>query len=204
MKLTLEDAKRMMEENGGSLDLRDTSITALPEGLTVGRYLDLRRTPITALPEGLKVGGYLDLEGTQITALPEGLAVGRMARSQTYANHRATRRASGRRQSLSQRYADHSAAGRAYSRRRPLSQPYANHRTAGRTSGCEAVKRMKKRETSKTLAGVILAGDLLLSLATLGRDGAGHTAGFHRRASVSGRAHRDLQRRDRVRTGQVF
>ena len=30
------------------------------------------------------------------------------------------------------------------------------------------MKRMKKRETSKTLAGVILAGDLLLSLATLG------------------------------------
>ena len=27
---------------------------------------------------------------------------------------------------------------------------------------------MKKRETSKTLAGVIIAGDLLLSLATLG------------------------------------
>ena len=96
MKLTLEDAKRMMEENGGSLDLRDTSITALPEGLvvggsldlsgtqitalpeglTVGRYLDLRRTPITALPEGLKVGGSLYLEDTQITALPEGLAVG--------------------------------------------------------------------------------------------------------------------------------
>ena len=30
------------------------------------------------------------------------------------------------------------------------------------------MKRMKKRETSKTLAGVILAGDILLSLATLG------------------------------------
>ena len=96
MKLTLEDAKRMMEENGGNLylsgtpitalpeglavggylDLRDTPITALPEGLTVGGYLDLRRTPITALPEGLTVGGYLDLSGTQITALPEGLTVG--------------------------------------------------------------------------------------------------------------------------------
>ena len=56
MKLTLEDAKHMMKENGGSLDLR--------------------RTPITALPEGLKVGGSLYLEDTQITALPEGLAVG--------------------------------------------------------------------------------------------------------------------------------
>ena len=76
MKLTLEDAKRMMEKNGGSLDLRDTSITALPEGLTVGGYLDLRDTSITALPEGLKVGGWLDLSGTPITELPEGLKVG--------------------------------------------------------------------------------------------------------------------------------
>ena len=76
MKLTLEDAKRMMEKNGGSLDLSDTPITALPEGLTVGGYLDLRDTSITALPEGLIVGGYLDLRRTPITALPEGLTVG--------------------------------------------------------------------------------------------------------------------------------
>ena len=75
MKLTLEDAKRMMEKNGGSLDLRDTSITALPEGLKVGGYLDLEGTQITALPEGLAVGGDLYLSHTPITALPEGLAV---------------------------------------------------------------------------------------------------------------------------------
>ena len=61
---------------GGSLYLRGTQITALPEGLSVGGYLYLRGTQITALPEGLSVGGYLDLEGTQITALPEGLSVG--------------------------------------------------------------------------------------------------------------------------------
>ena len=61
---------------GGSLDLENTQITALPEGLSVGGSLDLRGTQITALPEGLSVGGYLDLRGTQITALPEGLSVG--------------------------------------------------------------------------------------------------------------------------------
>ena len=33
---------------GGSLDLRGTGITALPEGLTVGGYLDLSGTGITA------------------------------------------------------------------------------------------------------------------------------------------------------------
>ena len=76
MKLTLEEAKRLMELSGGGLDLRGTRITALPEGLTVGGGLDLSGTQITALPEGLTVGGWLDLSYTQITALPEGLTVG--------------------------------------------------------------------------------------------------------------------------------
>ena len=76
-KFTLEELNEMMDESGGSLYLRDTQITALPEGLTVGGYLDLENcTKITALPEGLTVGGYLDLRDTQITALPEGLTVG--------------------------------------------------------------------------------------------------------------------------------
>ena len=61
----------------GSLDLRGTGITSLPEGLTVGGSLYLRGTGITSLPEGLTVGGSLDLEGcTGITSLPEGLTVG--------------------------------------------------------------------------------------------------------------------------------
>lgn len=67
-KLTLEQAKKMMEKKEGSLDLRGTGITALPEGLTVGGSLDLEGcTGITALPEGLTVVGWLDLEGTGIT-----------------------------------------------------------------------------------------------------------------------------------------
>ena len=41
MKLTIEEAKRRMEQNGGSLDLRGTGIKSLPEGLTVGGFLDL-------------------------------------------------------------------------------------------------------------------------------------------------------------------
>ena len=40
---------------GGSLDLRSTQITALPENLTVGGFLYLRNTQITALPENLTV-----------------------------------------------------------------------------------------------------------------------------------------------------
>ena len=47
MKLTLKQAKNMMEQNGGSLCLRGTKITALPDNLTVGGNLDLRGTKIT-------------------------------------------------------------------------------------------------------------------------------------------------------------
>ena len=63
MNYTLEQLKEMMDENGGDLDLRGTSITSLPEGLTVGGWLYLRGTSITSLPVGLTVGGYLDLSG---------------------------------------------------------------------------------------------------------------------------------------------
>ena len=62
--LGVKDGKPYYE---GSLDLEGTSITALPEGLTVGCDLDLRGTSITALPEGLTVGGSLYLRGTSIT-----------------------------------------------------------------------------------------------------------------------------------------
>jgi hypothetical protein len=61
---------------GGILDLRGTGITSLPEGLSVGGSLYLRGTGITSLPEDLSVGGSLDLRGTGITSLPEDLSVG--------------------------------------------------------------------------------------------------------------------------------
>ncbi len=59
----------------GDLDLRNTQITSLPEGLSVSRDLDLSYTPITSLPAGLSVEGSLYLSGTKITSLPEGLSV---------------------------------------------------------------------------------------------------------------------------------
>jgi hypothetical protein len=64
---------------GGDLDLIDCSnLTSLPEGLEVGGDLDLENcTNLTSLPEGLKVGGELDLENcTNLTSLPKGLKVG--------------------------------------------------------------------------------------------------------------------------------
>ena len=50
---------RKVAVTGGSLDLRDTNITSLPEGLKVGGYLDLQGIKIKSLPEGLKVGGKI-------------------------------------------------------------------------------------------------------------------------------------------------
>lgn len=42
MKLTLKTAEKMMNQNGGSLDLRYcTRLTAFPDNLTVGGSLDL-------------------------------------------------------------------------------------------------------------------------------------------------------------------
>ena len=71
--LVIKDGKPFY---GGSLYLRGTGITALPDNLTVGGSLYLRGTGITALPDNLTVGGSLDLRGTGITALPDNLTVG--------------------------------------------------------------------------------------------------------------------------------
>ena len=46
--LTLEQAKKLMDRLGGSLDLSGTQITALPDNLTVGGSLYLSGTQITA------------------------------------------------------------------------------------------------------------------------------------------------------------
>ena len=64
---TLEELKKITDKNEGSLDLRGTQITSLPEGLTVGGWLYLSGTQITSLPEGLTVGGSLYLSGTHVS-----------------------------------------------------------------------------------------------------------------------------------------
>jgi len=61
---------------GGNLGLSSTPITTLPQGLTVGGHLDLVRTLIISLPQDLTVGGYLYLMNTKITSLPQDLKVG--------------------------------------------------------------------------------------------------------------------------------
>jgi hypothetical protein len=61
----------------GDLDLSDTKIRTLPNGLKIGKHLDLSRTNITSLPKGLYVGGSLLLiKCVNLTFLPKGLEVG--------------------------------------------------------------------------------------------------------------------------------
>lgn len=75
MKLTLRQAKKMMECSVGNLHLDGSKVTALPDNLEVPGILDLSNSEITALPKRMRVGGDLDLTGTAITALPEDLQV---------------------------------------------------------------------------------------------------------------------------------
>jgi hypothetical protein len=62
----------------GDLDLSNTKITSLPEGLKglhVGGDLNLFASAITSLPENMYVGGNLNLNHTRIKLLPIGLKV---------------------------------------------------------------------------------------------------------------------------------
>ncbi|MDO6804223.1 hypothetical protein Q4595_17380, partial [Wenyingzhuangia sp. 1_MG-2023] len=61
---------------GGSLHMRDTGITELPDNLSVGGSLYLSDTGITELPDNLSVGGGLYLSDTGVTKLPDNLSVG--------------------------------------------------------------------------------------------------------------------------------
>ena len=63
--ITMQDFYKLVgkteeEIKNGSLLLRGTGITSLPDNLTVGGYLLLRGTGITSIPGNLTVGGSLD------------------------------------------------------------------------------------------------------------------------------------------------
>jgi hypothetical protein len=60
----------------GDLNLMNSYVEELPEGLEVGGNLILVGTEIKSLPEGLVVGGGLYLRGLKIQSLPKGLKVG--------------------------------------------------------------------------------------------------------------------------------
>jgi hypothetical protein len=61
----------------GNVDLAESNIKSLPDGLKVGGYLNLRGcTSLTSLPDSLVVGSNLNLRGcTSLTSLPRDLKV---------------------------------------------------------------------------------------------------------------------------------
>jgi len=75
---TQKKIQQYIKDGGkGDLNLSNTPITSLPQGLKVGGNLNLYNTPITSLPQGLTVGGNFIGGGIKITSLPQGLTVGR-------------------------------------------------------------------------------------------------------------------------------
>lgn len=108
MKLTIEEAKRMMEKNNGDLDLARTDYTELPDPLEVTGDLNLVNSRIQKLPDYLKIGGSFDvsrtgikdlntkklivgkflfLSGMPIENLPDYLEVGKLDASYTFIKH---------------------------------------------------------------------------------------------------------------------
>lgn len=61
----------------GSLDLRKTNITRLPNNLKVYGSASLSQTKLEALPENLIIGGSLYLSSTNIRTIPSSLVIGR-------------------------------------------------------------------------------------------------------------------------------
>jgi hypothetical protein len=60
----------------GDLNLNQSSIESLPNGLRVKGHLWLFGSDIESLPEGLEVGGWMDVSHTYIKSLPDNLYVG--------------------------------------------------------------------------------------------------------------------------------
>ncbi len=78
LDLTNTDIKSLPDglKVAGDLNLTETDMRLLPERLEVAGNLYLDHSFIKSLPKDLKVGGYLSIEATYIKSLPRGLQVG--------------------------------------------------------------------------------------------------------------------------------
>jgi hypothetical protein len=78
LDLTNTDIKSLPDglKVAGDLNLTETDMESLPERLEVAGNLYLDHSFIKSLPKDLKVGGYLSIEATYIKSLPRGLQVG--------------------------------------------------------------------------------------------------------------------------------
>ena len=78
LDLTNTDIKSLPDglKVAGDLNLTETDMRLLPERLEVAGNLYLDHSFIKSLPKDLKVGGFLSIEATYIASLPRGLQVG--------------------------------------------------------------------------------------------------------------------------------
>jgi hypothetical protein len=78
LDLTDTDIKSLPDglKVAGDLNLTETDMRLLPERLEVAGNLYLDHSFIKSLPKDLKVGGDLSIEATYIASLPRGLQVG--------------------------------------------------------------------------------------------------------------------------------
>jgi hypothetical protein len=78
LDLTNTDIKSLPDglKVAGNLNLTETDMESLPERLEVAGNLYLDHSFIKSLPKDLKVGGDLSIEATYIASLPKGLQVG--------------------------------------------------------------------------------------------------------------------------------
>jgi hypothetical protein len=78
LDLTNTDIKSLPDglKVAGNLNLTETDMESLPERLEVAGNLYLDHSFIKSLPKDLKVGGDLSIEATYIASLPRGLQVG--------------------------------------------------------------------------------------------------------------------------------
>jgi len=78
LDLTNTDIKSLPDglKVAGDLNLTETDMRLLPERLEVAGNLYLDHSFIKSLPKDLKVGGDLSIEATYIKSLPRGLQVG--------------------------------------------------------------------------------------------------------------------------------
>lgn len=72
---SIDVINKLMEKDGGSLDLTESEIEYLPDNLIVHGFLSLRGSKIKQLPENLIVEDFLDINETQISEIPKSLVV---------------------------------------------------------------------------------------------------------------------------------
>ena len=76
MKFTYEMCQAMMDANGGTLDLRGTNATQLPEGLYIPGDLIIENCRLRKFPINCSVRGSIHMQGSKIRRITKGTRLG--------------------------------------------------------------------------------------------------------------------------------